>query len=194
MAETTNYYAIGKGNQYGEIKFGHIHEDGNIAAAILRSGVEPNHYISLDSTGTNTRTHGTICRATGTFQIIAGDNVPPDIHGVYIDSGNGDLVLKAPSGRVRIEGRNINLTAVGENGRNGVITLNGSEKVLIDSPIVDVAGRVATKIVSEGTVDVIGKTILNIYGGLIDAADGATSVKGSKPCAGPYVNELRNML
>lgn len=32
---------------------------------------------------------------------------------------------------------------------------------------------------SEKTVDVIGRAILNCYGGLLDCADGATSVKGS---------------
>jgi len=37
----------------------------------------------------------------------------------------------------------------------------------------------------------IGKAILNMYGGMIDAADGATSVKGS---LGGSINEEQNKL
>jgi len=192
MAETKNNHTIGYGNKDGELKFGHIHDDGVLCSTILRSGYESNHYIILDSTGEKHRKHGTIARSTGSFQVIAGDNVPDEIPGVYIDAVNGDLVLNAKNGRVRILAENIDLIANGPDGKNGVITIDGNEKVIIKAPTIDIRSKVSTKIFSEKTVDVIGKAILNIYGGLIDAADGATKVNGSKPCSGPYINEEQN--
>ncbi len=189
MPETKNYHTVGYGNKDGELKFGHIHNDGVLSSTILRSGAEPNHYITLDSTGEKHRKHGTIARSMGSFQVIAGDNVPDEIPGVYIDAVNGDLVLNAKNGRIRILAENIDLIANGPDGKNGVITIDGNEKVIIKAPTVDIRSKVSTKIFSEKTVECIGKGILNIYGGLIDCADGATKKKGSK---GGSTNEERN--
>ena len=180
MAETQNYHTIGYGNKDGELKLGHIHEDQVLSAAIVRSGHDPLHYISLDATGSPERKHGTICRAPGAFQIISGGNVPYGSNGVFIDAENGDLVLRAINGRVRIEAENIDLLANGADGKNGVITIDANEKVIVKAPTIDVRSKVSTKIFSEKTVECIGKAILNIYGGLIDVADGATKIKGSK--------------
>jgi len=189
MSKTQNHHTIGYGTKDGELKCGHIHEDGVISATMLRSGHEPNHYITLDSTGDKHRKHGTICRSMGSFQVIAGDNVADEIPGVYVDAVNGDLVLNAKNGRIRILAENVDIIANGADGKNGVITIDGSEKIIIKSPTIDIRSKVSTKVFSEKTVECIGKGILNIYGGLIDCADGATKLKGSK---GGSTNEEQN--
>jgi hypothetical protein len=127
----------------------------------------------------------------GSYQVIAGDNVPDEVPAVYIDAVNGDLVLNAKNGRVRILAENIDLIANGPDGTNGVITIDANEKVIVKAPTVDVRSKVSTKIFSEKTTEIIGKAILNIYGGLVDCADGATKIKGSK---GGSLNEVQNKL
>ena len=189
MAERKNYHTLRYGNADGDISFGHIHEDNNLSAVMLRSGQEELHYITLDSTGEDHRKDGTICRSLGSFQVKAGDRVGKGKPGVYLDAVSGDLVLRAPNGRVRIEGINIDLIASGPNGKNGVIRLESNEKVLIKTKIFDANASVSAKIFSDGTVNVIGKTICDIYGGLVDIADGFTEIKGSK---GGSTNEDRN--
>jgi hypothetical protein len=124
--------------------------------------------------------------------VIAGDNVPDEVPAVYIDAINGDLVLNAKNGRIRLLAENIDIIADGPDGKNGVVYIEGNEKIILKSPTIDIRSTISTKIFSEKTVDVIGKAILNIYGGLIDAADGATKINGSKPCSGPYTNEEQN--
>jgi len=189
MAELKNYHTIRYGTAQGELKFGHITADNVLSAVMLRNGSVKNHYFTLDSSGEDHRKYGTISRSPGSFQVRAGDNVGEDIPGVYLEAVSGDLVLRAPSGRVRIEGINIDLVASGSDGRNGVIHLSSNEKVIIDSQTVDISSKVSTKIFSEKTVDMIGKAILNLYGGLFDCADGATKVIGSK---GGSTNEEQN--
>jgi len=188
-----NYNTIRYGNSDGELKFGHIHDDNKISAFIVRSGRESNHYITMDSEGEPHRKHGTICRSTGAFQIKAGDNVKSsgikENIGVYIEAVDGDIVLNAGNGRIRLIGENIDFIARGGDGQNGVISIDANEKVIVNSPIVSINSKVSTKMVSDGRIDVIGKAILNIYGGLVDCADGATSVVGSK---GGSVNEANN--
>ena len=191
MAELKNYHTIRYGTAEGEIQFGHITQDNVLSAVLLRNGGSLNHYISMDATGEPHRKHGTICRSPGSFQVKAGDNVEDDIPGVYIEAKSGDLVLRAPSGRVRIEGINIDIIASGADGKNGVVNINGNEKVIVKSQTIDVSSKVSTKIFSEKTVDMIGRAILNMYGGLVDVADGATSVK---PSLGTSINEVQNNL
>ena len=180
MSQTKNYHTIRYGNKDGEIKFGHIHDDNELSAVLLRSGSEPLHYISMDSSGEDHRKYGTILRSPGSFQVKAGDNVEKGKPGVYIDAVSGDLVLRAPKGRVRIEGINIDLIASGSDNKNGNVTIEANDKVIVKAQTIDVSSKVSTKIFSEKTVEVIGKAILNIYGGLVDCADGATEVNGSK--------------
>jgi hypothetical protein len=191
MAELKNYHTIRYGTAEGEIQFGHITQDNVLSAVLLRNGGSLNHYISMDATGEPHRKHGTICRSEGSFQVKAGDNVEDDVPGVYVEAVSGDLVLRAPSGRVRIEGVNIDILANGFDGENGVVNINSNEKVIIKSQTIDVSSKVSTKIFSEKTVEVIGKAILNCYGGFFDCADGATSVKGS---LGGSTNEEQNKL
>ncbi len=189
MAELKNYHTIRYGTAEGEIQFGHITQDNVLSAVLLRNGGSLNHYISMDATGDNHRKHGTICRSEGSFQIKAGDNVEDGSFGVFIEAKSGDLVIRAPSGKVKIEGINVDIIASGADGKNGVVNINGNEKVIVKSQTIDVSSKVSTKIFSEKTVDMIGKAIMNLYGGLVDVADGATSVKGS---LGGSVNEEQN--
>ena len=57
--------------------------------------------------------------------------------------------------------------------------------------MVDIKSKVETKIFSEKTVDVIGKTVLNMYGGMIDCADSASTAKTGKGSKGGSDNEDR---
>lgn len=180
----TNYNISRIGNHNGELKFGHIHDDSKIAAAIIRSGSESNHYISLESEGEPHRKNGTICRSLGSFQIKAGDTVKSsgilENNSVYVEAVDGDIVLNAKNGRIRIIGENIDLIARGGDNENGNINIDANEKVNINAPSVNLKTRVAIRMVSDGRIDVIGKAILNCYGGLMDFADGSTSLIGSK--------------
>jgi len=190
MAETKNV-SKGYSTDDGQLKFGHINEDGVISAALLRSGHHPFHFISLDSDAGGAEKHrknGTICKSPGSFQVQAGDTVPNEQPAIFFDAVNGDIVLRASNGRIRIEAKNIDIIASGGDGKNGVVTVDADEKVIIKSQTIDVSGTVSTKIFSEKTVEVIGNGILNIYGGLIESMDGATSgktSKGSKTCPVP---------
>jgi hypothetical protein len=179
MTRPKNYNTCDYGTNDGDIKFGHIHEDGEISSVMLR-GKTSEHYISLEQTGKPHRKSGTICRSKGAFQVKAGDDVKPKTPGVYLEASSGDIIIVAPSGRIRMIAENIDLLASGADGENGVITLNSNEKVIIKSKTIDVSSVVSTKIFSEKTVEVIGNAILNIYGGLIEFNEGTTTIKGSK--------------
>ncbi len=192
MGKRTNYHFNRLGNDHGEIRFGHIHQDNNISGVMLRTGEDGGrHYMTMDSSGDidQGRKGSTMNVCPGSFAVKAGKDVAKDIPAIYQLAENGDVFIGAPNGRIVIWAQNIELIASGSDGQNGVIQLDGNEKVIIKAPQIDINSKVSTKIFSEKTVDVIGKAILNIYGGLVDCADGATKLKGSK---GGSTNEEKN--
>ena len=127
-------------------------------------------------------------------ELIDKDEQPRNIPAIWYEAENGDIIIKAPRGRIKLEAESIELTAKGFDGRTGNILMDADDKIALNAQIVDVKSRVSTKIFSESTVDFIGKGIMNIYGGLTDFADRST--KGSKPsktCGGAVsINEERN--
>lgn len=188
-----NYHTVGWRNRDGEIKMGHLHDDNNLSNVMMRDGHDKRTYVSIDTTGELHRQHGIMCSATGSFQVksgqeplIDGENaeggsgdVKPGVPAIYLDAENGDIVLRAPSGRIRMEAIDVMIRASGENGERGYITIDANDKVLLKAQTIDASSKVSTKIFSEKTVEMIGDGIMNIYGGMIDMADGATKVKGS---------------
>ena len=88
--------------------------------------------------------------------------------------------MTAPRGKIKIAAEAIELIAEGSDGRTGVIDISASEKINLKSQMIDLNSGVSTKIFSEDTVHLIGKSLLNIYGGLADFADGTTKRRRSK--------------
>jgi hypothetical protein len=153
------------------------------------------------STGGPNRKNGTVCRSTGTFQVKAGDKVKststPENYGIVFEAVDGDILLSAPNGRVKIDAQNIELICErGFDGRNGTITLSANEKIILNSSSLYLKGSSSVKIFSNDTVNIIGKAILNVYGGLIDFADGSSTTLAAGPKfgskGGPHENEARN--
>ena len=138
---------------------------------------------ALNITG-NTKQVGDVQRtgdenATGT--ITASGNITTNAKFI------GDIILRAPKGKIRIEAQDIELVANGYNGRTGYIALDSNEKIILKSKSIDIRATETARFFSENKLDVIGNAIMNIYGGLVDMADGATSILGSK--TGPSSTE-----
>tara|TARA_Y100000015_G_C2383164_1_gene85980 strand:+ start:344 stop:955 length:612 start_codon:yes stop_codon:yes gene_type:complete len=198
MGKTKNFHMIRYGVAEGEIKFGHIHTDNVVSACMLRSGFTYKHYITMDGPGgEDFRKHSTTCRSPGAFQVKAGEGVPKNQPGIFLDAENGDIVIRAANGRVRIEGIDVDIRANGSDGKRGNIIIDANDAAIMKGQVVDVNAKASAKFFSEKSVEVSGTTVTNIYGGFIDMADGATSVKGSKnPATGILGTawEIRNKL
>ena len=189
-----NYHTVRYGTAEGEIKFGHLHRDNELSGVMIRNGnasSKGNHYISLESSGDKQRVNGTSCVSPGAFQVKAGyDLIQPSedaenqYTGIYMDAVNGDIILRAPAGRIRIEALDVDIVATGSGNQKGTVFINGNEKVIMKSQVIDASSKVSTKIFSEKTVECVGNGLLNIYGGLVDCADGATHVNPSKTDGG----------
>ena len=208
MAQKENKHPFQLGTEHGGLTIGGVNTFSNeIDACKLSNGPDAGrHYIRLQETGskedgskgsTSIVCPGTLTALTGKdiVNYPPGSDTPRDIPAIYYEAENGDIILTAPRGKIKIAAEAIELIAKGSDGRTGVINLNADDKIILDSQIIDVQSKVSTKIFSENTVHVIGKSLLNIYGGLADFADGATKHRRSKLSADDSVvsqNEVEN--
>ena len=206
MAEVQNSHTLQYGTEHGSIGIGVCNTYYNqIDACKISNGPDAGrHYIRLQETGSkedgSKGSTGIVC--PGTLTALAGKDIvnypegsdkPRDIPAIFYEAENGDIVLTAPRGKIKIAAEAIELIAKGSDGRTGVININADDKIILDSQIVDIQSKVSTKIFSEKTVDMIGKGIMNVYGGLVDFADRTSKGKPSKTCGGAVsINEERN--
>ena len=177
-----NYKLLGK-TVDGMITMGEVDQYNVTSGIKLRVGNVGSptpHYIQMDKDGdaeTKAR-QGTIVRCPGAFQVKSGDLVGAGIPGVYIESGNGDIVLKS-AGRIRIEAEDIDILATGSGNKNGVVNIEGNTVVAARSDRIHVEGKSKTFIFSDGTTELIGNSLVNLYGKSIEMLDSTSGFRGS---------------
>jgi len=193
MATVQNSHTLQYGTGHGCIGIGVCNTYSNqIDAVKISNGPDAGrHYIRMQETGSKEdgskgSTH-IVC--PGTFTALTGKDIvnypegsdePRGLNAILFEAENGDIVLTAPRGKIKIAAEAIELIAEGSDGRTGVIDISADEKINLKSQMIDLNSGVSTKIFSEDTVHLIGKSLLNIYGGLADFADGTTKRRRSK--------------
>ena len=206
MSQQENKHPYQAGTEHGYISFGEVNTYSNeIDACKLQNGPDGGrHYIRMQETGSKEdgskgSTHivcpGTLTALTGKdiVNYPPGSDTPRDLPAIYYEAENGDIILTAPRGKIKIAAEAIEIIAKGSDGRTGVVNINADDKILLDAQTIDIQSKVSTKIFSEKTVEMIGKGIMNVYGGLVDFADRTTKGKPSKTCGGQIsINEERN--
>lgn len=173
-----NYTATRYGNDHGSITFGHIHKQGECVADVLLQASDARHSVVLDKDGP--RKGSTQITAPGRITIDCGEDLSEGEKTLMIHTWNGDISIVAKTGRLLLQGTDIDLIAVGEGGSKGNIRMKATETIELDGKKVITNAKSQIKMVSSGKVEVAANSCLNMYGSLIRAATDAVSTKDSK--------------
>jgi len=207
MAKKESFHPYFVGTEHGRLSFGTIRKNNEISACMLQSGPDGGrHYITMDSTGNKEEgvRGSTKLFSPGTLTVKTGKDIqnytppslkPNNIPAIWCEAENGDIIIKAAHGKIRLEAEDVIINANGFDGKSGTVTIDSNDKINLKSQTIDINASVSTKVFSEKTVEVIGKGLLNIYGGLADFADRTTKNRRSKLSADDSVvsqNEVRN--
>ena len=184
-----NYTEIGLGNDKGSIKMGHVHKQGDVTAGVGLYTPDAEHQLSLDIDGE--RKGWTIATGPGAFQIECGSKMEEEENSVLITAVNGDVSIVATNGKIRLQGTDIELTAVGEGQTKGNIKLEATENVLIESKKVVVTAKTLYKLCTAGDAEIVANGVLEIYGSIIRGVTDAVKIKDSK-VAGQAIFDKNN--
>jgi hypothetical protein len=173
-----NFTAIRYGNDHGSISFGHIHKQADVTASVLLQAADGTHQFSMDKDGS--RKGWTTSTSPGNFQIECGSSNKEEQDSLMLNAKNGNIIIKANNGKIRLEGTDIELIALGGGSDKGNIRFTASENISADSKKFLVNASSAYKLCTPGTGEVIANGILTIYGSLFKAVDDSCSVKNTK--------------
>ena len=127
------------------------------------------HYISLHETGKFGG--GTTHRCPGVFQIECGDK-PVDNVGFFVRTKKGDVVIGAPSGRVRIYGKTVDIVASGSDSKTGNVNIVSTNKTTVNAKKLDLIGTAGATLSSSANVYVTASNILYLSGAFVKGGTG----------------------
>lgn len=164
MAKTNTPNLWRKTTCDAEIAFGEVFLNGIKCAAILRN-VDPSlsksQYLAYLNSGK--LKGGTVNRCPGVYQIRCGDKPVEDISFV-LHADNGDIIIGAPNGRIRMYAQSIDMIASGPDNKTGYINMLSNTKVEIKTPIIDATASVETNITGEKKVNISTRDELKFTG------------------------------
>lgn len=174
-----NYSAVRYGNDHGSISFGHIHKDGATTSSILLQGFDGRHHISLDKNGE--RVGATQITGPSRLSIKHGEDMKEPEDCIFINAVNGNIDIIASNGKLRLQGTDIELTAVGEGGSKGNITLTANENIKLDADNkVVINAKAGYALATPGKAEIIANSQMTIYSSLIRGVTDACAKKDSK--------------
>ena len=174
-----NYVGIKYGNEKGSISMGQIHEKGDVTSGVMLRTPDGNHMYTMDIDGA--RKGWTTLTSPGNVSVRCGMANTEAADTLFLEAENGNIVLVARNGKIRMFGTDIEMTATGEGGSKGNITVNATETIKMDAKKILLTSSSYSKICGSGTVEITANSVLNIYGSIFKAVtDSISGIKNSK--------------
>ena len=173
-----NYTTVKYGNNQGSIAFGQIHKQGDVTSGVMLETPDGEHQLSLDLDGQ--RTGWTCSTSPGNFQVECGSANEEAQDSAVINAKNGNIILLATNGKIRLQATDIELVAVGNGGAKGNIKMNATETITTESKKLLLSAKSFYRIASPQTGEVVANGVLKLYGSIIRGVTDAVAVKDSK--------------
>ena len=175
-----NYSAIRYGTDKGSIKFGTIDKKAVVTSGVKLDTPDGRHQLNLEIDGN--RKGWTSSTSPGNFQVECGSDKEEADDTLVLNALNGNICITATNGKIRLQGTDIELVAVGEgdSGR-GNITCSATETFTVHkTPMIILDSKILTKITSTGIMSISANSCLKMYGSIIRGVTDACSKKDSK--------------
>ena len=173
-----NYTAIRYGNDHGSISFGVIHKPGDVTAGVKLQTHEGDHTFFMDKDGP--RKGWTTSLSPGNFQVQCGERKEEAEDSMILNALNGNIIICASNGKIRLQATDIELIAVGEGGSKGNIRLDATENISTSSKSFKINSVNSLSFNSPSNMEIAANGVLTLYGSVIRGVTDACAVKDSK--------------
>ena len=173
-----NYTAIRYGNDHGSISFGAIHKPGDVTAGVKLQTHEGDHAFFMDRDGP--RKGWTTSLSPGNFQVQCGERKEEAEDSMILNALNGNILICASNGKIRLQATDIELIAVGEGGAKGNIRLDATENISTNSKSFKINSVNSLSFNSPSNMEIAANGVLTLYGSVIRGVTDACAVKDSK--------------
>ena len=173
-----NYSAVRYGTDKGSINFGVIDKKAVVTSGVKLDTPDGRHQLNLEIDGE--RKGWTSSTSPGHFQVECGSDKEEADDTLVLNALNGNICITAHNGKIRLQGTDIELVAIGEGGAKGHIKCTATENFAVQSKKVILDSKILTKITSTGIMSISANSCLKMYGSIIRGVTDACSKKDSK--------------
>ena len=185
-----NYSSQSWGNEHCRITMGQIDYSGTVTSAFMVQGKDARHQFYLDNDGP--RKGWTSSISPSNFQLECGSDNKEAEDSLILEAKNGNIIIKAHNGKIRLQGTDIELVAIGEGNARGNIVCSATETFMIhETKKVLIDAKVMYKISTTGIGQITANSVLKIYGSVIRGVTDACAVKDAK-CGGQRFQAEQN--
>lgn len=177
------------GTKDGQLEFGHLHlgtEGGlksDVTSGVMLQAYDSRHYMTMDVDGV--RKGWTLNRSPGPTQTICASDDAGVIGsdkgvGYFLLSENGDIIIRAPKGRIRMSALDIDIRADGTDNTRGSINLDSNQSVNIKTGSFDVQASVGARIATPKSMNLVANTSLHFTSNFLNGFSAATATLPNK--------------
>jgi len=186
-----NYTAQRIGNDKGSINFGLIHQNAACTKGVSLNTPDGNHTMYMDIDGD--RKGWTTFTGPGNFQLRHGSANEESSDTIFINAENGNIDIIATNGKIRMQGTDIELNAVGSGSDKGNIRLNATENIAMDAKALKANFKNSFNLVSSGIGQITANSQLVMYSSILKLVDDSCAVKDSKNVLKRIVSKNNNV-
>ena len=166
MSEKKNYWTQAIGTQDALIQFGGVSSEKDVTSSFKVRALDGRHFFTMDQDGQ--RKGWTTLVSPGATQIITGEDLVKGQNAIFVEAENGDIIIKATDGNIRLEGDKIELVAKEE------INMEAHNKIDINSNNVNIDARARMRIRANQFLQVDAPCGMQILSKIIQGVSAAT--------------------
>ena len=173
-----NYTEVGWSNDKGSIRLGHIHKQADVTAGVILQTPDAEHSFYLDMDGP--RKGWTTSMSPGNFQVECGSAKEEAEDSLCLTAKNGNIIINAVNGKIRLQGTDIELVAVGDGDTKGSIKMEATENIITNSKKLMMTAKQYYSIATPGIGEICANAVLQMYGSIFRGVSDGCIFKNSK--------------
>ena len=173
-----NYTEVGWSNDKGSIRLGHIHKQADVTAGVILQTPDSEHSLFLDIDGP--RKGWTTSVGPGNFNVECGSANEEAEDSLCLTAKNGNILINAVNGKIRLQGTDIELVAVGDGDTKGSIKMEATENIITNSKKLMMTAKQYYSIATPGIGEICANAVLQMYGSIFRGVSDGCIFKNSK--------------
>ena len=180
-----NYTEWEKRTDKGSISLGSIDKNAGVTAGVALNTPIGDHAFKLEIDGP--RKGWTTSTGPGNFTVECGSANEEAADTIMINAKHGNINIVASDGKIRLQGTDIELVAVGAGDDKGNIKMEATESIITNSKKLMMSAKAYYRIASPGIGEVIANSVLSMYGSIFRGVSDGCVFKNSKVGGQAYV-------
>ena len=173
-----NYTEWEKRTDKGSISMGSIDKNAAVTAGVSLNTPDGEHAFKLEIDGP--RKGWTTSTGPGNFTVECGSANDEEADTIMINAKHGNINIVATDGKIRLQGTDIELVAVGNGDSKGNIKMEATESIVGNSKKIMLSAKAYFRIATPGIGEVIANAVLQMYGSVFRGVSDGCVFKNSK--------------